>query len=314
MIGAVVIGRNEGARLVQCLAALKDTSPVVYVDSGSTDQSVDVARKAGADVVALDLSTPFTAARARNAGLARLAEIAPETEFVQVLDGDAELRNGWISAARAALENDASLAIVCGRRRERHPGASRWNRMIDAEWDTPPGDTTECGGDALLRRAAITEIGGYDPTLIAGEEPEMCHRLRSAGWRIQRLDVEMTWHDAGLTQFRQWWRRSRRAGYSYGALFRRHGGDGLRKAETLRALFWGATVPLAAAVGAVVITPWAMLLLMIWPAQVIRLAQRNHEWDSAFFLTLGKIPEALGVLSERLDHLTGRHRALIEYK
>ena len=313
-IDAVVIGRNEGERLTRCLASLEGLQPVIYVDSGSTDGSQEIASKAGADVVSLDLSIPFTAARARNAGLARLAEIASDTDFVQVLDGDTELREGWIDAASAAITEDLRLAIVCGRRRERHPEASRWNTLIDAEWDTPVGDAMECGGDALLRRAAIDEVGGYDPDLIAGEEPELCFRLRAAGWRIRRIEAEMTWHDAALTRFGQWWRRAERAGFSYAALARRHGSQGLRVAEKRRALIWGFALPLVSLLGAILVSSSALLLLLAWPLQVVRMQRRGLSWTEAVFLTLGKIPEAKGVLSEAFGHLSGRRRGLIEYK
>ena len=85
-VAAVVIGRNEGARLVASLASLGGVGRVVYVDSGSTDNSLQAARVHGAQVVALDMSRPFTAARARNAGTAALDDPAPA--FVQFLDGD----------------------------------------------------------------------------------------------------------------------------------------------------------------------------------------------------------------------------------
>ena len=140
-VAAIAIGRNEGARLLRCLASLQgQADPIVYVDSGSTDGSLAAATEAGALVVDLDMSRPFTAARARNAGLARLAEVDPDGAFVQVLDGDCELQPGWIDAARAVLEEDTGLAIVCGRRRERFPEASVFNRLVDQEWDTPVGE------------------------------------------------------------------------------------------------------------------------------------------------------------------------------
>lgn len=71
-VAAVAIGRNEGARLVACLESMVGrVDPIIYVDSGSTDNSVAEARARGAEVVELDMSIPFTAARARNAGAAR---------------------------------------------------------------------------------------------------------------------------------------------------------------------------------------------------------------------------------------------------
>ena len=161
----------------------------------------------------IDLSKPFTAARARNEGFARLREIDPNIHFVQFVDGDCEITvEGWIGKAKAELEAHSKTAVVCGRRRERFPLATIYNRLCDMEWNTPIGQAKACGGDAMIRVPAFVEVGGYDPTVIAGEEPEMCVRLRAAGWTVQRIDAEMTLHDAAMTRFSQWWKRSVRSG------------------------------------------------------------------------------------------------------
>jgi hypothetical protein len=313
-LGAVAIGRNEGARLERCLASLATvTDRIVYVDSGSTDRSVEAARRAGAEVVELDPSHPFTAARARNAGLERLARgIAPE--FVQVIDGDCELQPGWIETARTFLETHPDVAVVCGRRRERYPDATFWNRLIDREWDTPVGEAKSCGGDSLIRYAAVEAVGGYDPRLIAGEEPELCVRLRAAGWRVWRLDAEMTLHDAAMTRLSQWWTRNRRAGHAAAEGMALHGAPPERHgvARTRRALFWGAVVPALAILGTVV-TPWALLLVLAYPLEVLRLGRREG-WARALFLTLGKVPEAQGAIGYGWRRMTGGRGRLIEYK
>lgn len=315
-VGAVAIGRNEGPRLVRCLVSLAGrATPVVYVDSGSTDGSVATAEAAGALVVQLDRDRPFTAARARNAGAMRLFEAAPETAFIQFVDGDCALREGWIETAAAFLEAHPDIAVACGRRRERDPGASLWNRLIDREWDTPPGEAQACGGDAVIRAAAFRAVGGYDGRLIAGEEPELCVRLRLAGWRIWRLDAEMTWHDAGMTRVSQWWRRARRAGHAYAEGAALHGSGPLRHnvGSVRRSLFWGAALPLGALLGSVV-TPWALALLTAYPAQAVRLARRESDSTAALFLVLAKFAEAIGIGEYWLGRLRGRGRTLIEYK
>lgn len=313
-VGAVIIGRNEGARLVACLASFPDwVRPLVYVDSGSTDGSVAAARAAGAEVVALDMSQPFTAARARNEGFARLRALgAPE--FVQFVDGDCRMQPGWLEAAEAFLAARPSVAVVCGRRREIHPEASVWNRLCDAEWDTPLGQAKACGGDALMRVAAVAKVGGYDPGLIAGEEPELCVRLRQAGWEVWRIDQEMTLHDAAMTRIGQWWKRTRRSGHAFAEGAAMHGAPPERHwvAETRRAVLWGAVLPLVTLLG-LVVTPWAGLLLLAYPLQILRLSRRLG-WERAAFLVLGKIPEAQGVLEYHLNRLRRRRAGLIEYK
>lgn len=318
-IAAVAIGRNEGARLEACLKSLlaQGAAPVVYVDSGSSDGSLDMARGLGVDVVELDLSVPFTAARARNAGWAQVRKIAPDSRFVQFIDGDCELADGWLSAAVTAIEGAEDLAVVCGRRRERFPQATLWNRMIDREWDTPIGEAKACGGDALMRLAALESVSGYREELIAGEEPEMCFRMRGQGWRIARIDAEMCLHDAAMTKASQWWQRARRAGYAYAAGADLHGRspERYKVAETRRALIWGAGLPLAGLLGMIVLGAYALLLPPgAWLAQSLRLAGRGEGWPRAFFLTLGKLPEAQGVLEYQFGKRLGKKRGLIEYK
>jgi GT2 family glycosyltransferase len=319
-IAVVVIGRNEGDRLLGCLASVPSlVTRVIYVDSGSTDGSVAAAQAAGADIVQLDTAVPFTAARARNAGFAALAD-GTRVDLVQFVDGDCEIQPGWIAAARDFLVQIPQAAVVCGRRRERHPDASVYNRLCDTEWDTPVGNTLACGGDAMMRATVLDDVCGFDPTLIAGEEPELCLRIRKAGWQVWRIDHEMTLHDAAMTRFGQWWKRARRSGHAsaegavmHGRTPERHG-----VATTRRALTWGIALPLVALLGAL-ITPWALLLLLAYPAQVVRLARcggmtRRQSWEDAFFLTLGKFPEALGALEYGWRRITAQKMTLIEYK
>lgn len=315
--GAVLIGRNEGERLKRCLASLGNQfDAVVYVDSGSTDGSSKAAKAVGADVVTLDLTKPFTAARARNEGAERLIEIAPHIDAIQFLDGDCELRDGWLQAALGALAGTPELAIVCGRRRERFADATMWNRMVDREWDTPVGPAQACGGDALIRRSAFEDVCGYDSTLIAGEEPEMCFRMRQKGWRIERLDTEMTWHDAALTHWRQWWQRTRRAGYAFAEGAARHGRspERFRVAQTRRSLIWGAILPVVILLTLVIFGAWALLLLLLYPAQMLRLTLKGMPPESAIFMTLGKFAEAQGALGYWRNALSGKRSRLIEYK
>ena len=312
-VDAVVIGRNEGARLIACLTSLNgQVRRIVYVDSGSTDGSVAEARRLGAEVVALDLSRPFTAARARNAGLARLDGDAPQ--FVQLVDGDCTLDAGWIATALAAFADHPQAVVICGRRRERFPSASVYNRLADREWDTPVGRTAACGGEALMRYAAVMAVGGFREALIAGEEPELCLRLARAGGEIWRIAAEMTLHDAAMQRFSQWWQRTRRAGHAFaeGSALHADGPEGHWRVETKRALFWGAVLPMGI-VGAALIWPPALALALVYPAQMARLARKNGVvW--ALFNVLAKFAEAQGVLGFMLGRMTGRKRGLIEYK
>jgi GT2 family glycosyltransferase len=321
-IGVVVIGRNEGLRLERCLASLAGRADkVVYVDSGSTDGSVQRASALGVEVLTLDMTIPFTAARARNEGFACLQKALPAVRHVQFVDGDCEVHAGWLVTAQAFLDAHPQVAVVCGRRRERFPQHSVYNWLCDLEWDTPLGETKACGGDALMRVDAFVAVAGYRSALIAGEEPELCVRLRAAGWKVWRLAAEMTLHDAAMTRFGQWWRRSVRAGYAYAEGASLHGAPPERHwlRESRRAWVWGLGIPLLVALASIWMGLWALVLLLVYPLQMLRLARRGgrsarENAVQAVFLVLGKFPEMLGQMRFVLNRFTAGNPALIEYK
>jgi GT2 family glycosyltransferase len=326
-IGVVAIGRNEGERLRRCLESLRGrVDQIVYVDSGSTDGSVDMARGLGVHVVELDRSIPFTAARARNEGFARLMQVAPELEFVQFVDGDCEVVEGWIECAAQFLVHQPKAAVACGRRRERDRFATVYNRLCDIEWNTPIGEAKSCGGDAMMRVDAFKQVNGYDEKLIAGEEPEMCVRLRRKDWKIVRLDAEMTLHDAAMTQFRQWWKRMVRAGHAYAEGAFLHGSSPQRHfvRESRSIWFWGLAVPLIAAALAIPTRGLSLLalILLVYPLLGLKVwawARRNGlgREDAILYsasCTLGKFPEAVGQLKFVSARLFGGRSELIEYK
>jgi len=320
-IGVVVIGRNEGERLRKCLESVVGSSDsVVYVDSGSTDDSIAISRQIGAHVIKLDLATPFTAARARNEGFQKLQNLNPDLVYVQFVDGDCEVVGSWLRTAYAYLCENSDVAVVCGRRRERYPNASVYNMLCDIEWNTAIGDTKACGGDALIRAAAFKQVTGFNPGLIAGEEPELCLRLRQEGWRIKRMDEEMTLHDANMTRFSQWWQRNVRSGYAFALGEYLHG----KKAEqhwvneARRGRLWGGYIPLTILISTI-INPLCFVFISIYLFQVFRIAIKsrhriNNNWKYSFFVTLGKFPEAQGQLRFYFDRLFGLRSNIIEYK
>lgn len=321
-IGVVVIGRNEGSRLERCLASLAGAADqVVYVDSGSTDGSVQMAQAWGIEVLALDMTQPFTAARARNEGFACLHRLMPSVRYVQFVDGDCEVVAGWLPAAQAFLDQHPEVAVVCGRRRERYPTRSIYNQLCDLEWDTPVGQAKACGGDALMRADAFVQVNGYRADLIAGEEPELCVRLRAQGWKVWRLDAEMTLHDAAMTRFSQWWRRSLRGGYAFAEGAFLHGAAPERHwlRESRRAWVWGLGIPLATLLACTLFGWGGLLLLLVYPLQVLRLMRRGRgslqqNGLQAGFLVLGKFPEMCGQVKFLLKRFGVGKSVLIEYK
>lgn len=323
-VGVVVIGRNEGARLEGSLrAALAETMCVVYVDSGSSDGSADRARALGVPVLELDGAIPFTAARARNAGAAFWSSPQSEVEFIQFVDGDCELVPGFLAKAAATFEGDPRVAVVCGRRRERFPNASIYNRLSDIELDAPVGEAKSCGGDALVRLSAFCAVGGFNPNWIAGEEPEFCLRLRRAGWKIWRIDAEMTRHDARVARFPQWWQRSVRTGHAYAQGAWSYGRDREHHwaRESLSIWFWGAALWSSALAFAKPSRGQSLALLAGYPALLARIFARargrglNREDAAlyALFCLLGKLPQLEGQILFIRNRMKNQRSRLIEY-
>jgi GT2 family glycosyltransferase len=324
-LGIVAIGRNEGERLRRCLTSLSGYRlPVVYVDSGSIDGSVELARRMGTTVVDLDMSRPFTMARGRNAGFEVLEKIDPDIRFVQFIDGDCEIVAGWLETACAILASRPDVAAVSGHRRERFPERSIYNRLANIEWQSPAGEAKYCSGDVLIRADAFRQVDGYNAALIAGEDPELSVRLRKQGWRILRVDAEMTLHDMAMTRFSQWWRRCIRGGYVFaeGAAMHgkppeRHGVSHVRKI-----ILWGIVIPCMILALAWPTRGASLLLSLVYPLQIAWIARRQHKtgmglFDSCLYsmaIVVGRFANTLGAVRYWYSRLTGRCQGLIEYK
>lgn len=325
-LGVVAIGRNEGDRLKHCLSSAMDqTECVVYVDSGSIDESVSFAQSIGVEVVNLDTSIPFTAARARNEGIARLIERFPGVEYVHVLDGDCEFQDGWIQIAYEFICANEGAAVVCGRRRERHPEGSKYNLLCDLEWDTPIGRARSCGGDALFLLKAFNEAGGYNPSVIAGEEPELCVRIRSQGYTVHRLDHEMTLHDASMTRFSQYWKRAKRAGHAYAQGADMHGSPPERHCvkQTRSAIVWGLIMPILAigfawwTFGVSVLVYFTLMCAQGWrirSGHIRRGRSKPHANLLAVYILISKYAQVSGILLYWYRKLMNKQPTLIEYK
>jgi GT2 family glycosyltransferase len=324
-LGIVVIGRNEGARLRTCLQSVMGSSTsLVYVDSASSDGSVELAHSLGVNAVALDPALGLSAARARNLGLKHLIARDPELEFVQFVDGDCELLPTWLTHAREQMAADPRRVIVAGRLLERNVAGSLYNRLCSLEWQREAGEVTDCGGLFLGRVAALQAAGGFRGDVIAGEENELCLRLRRDGGVIIESPHEMAWHDSAMLRFGQWWQRAKRGGFAYAQVAQLHGKGPERHGarECRRILLWGGLLPTVSLALAWPTAGWSLLLLLAYPLQFLRVAAygKSRGWSSAdarlyaFFTLLDKLPSLQGLLLFHWRRLRGRAMSIIEHK
>jgi len=305
--GVVIIGRNEGERLVKSILSISiPPQQIVYVDSGSTDGSYTTAEKMGVHVVLLNCEKiPFSAGRARNAGFNKLLEIHPTIKYVQFIDGDCQLEKTWLDSATSFLENHSTAGIVCGRRKETFPHHSIYNRLCDFEWNGPHGEINSCGGDFMIRSQIFKETGGFNITVIAGEEPELCYRIKKTGKKIYRLDQGMTLHDAAIKQFSQWWKRTARSGHAYAQGLYLHRGEKpafcLRNSASI--WLWAVIFPTAVLLLTILLDYKMLALMSLYGILFIRTyryslsrTEGNHAHSSlyAFFTILGKWAQLQG--------------------
>jgi len=320
-IGAVVIGRNEGQRLVNCLTSMQgEVDLLIYVDSGSSDGSLQAAEALGAETVLLSADVPFTAARARNAGFEKIMARPDAPDFVQFVDGDCTLEAGYLTHAAEALAADARLGLVTGWRAEIYPEASIYNEMCHFEWHRPAGEIMACGGDMMVRARAFEEVGGFNPEVIAAEDDEFCTRLRKAGHKLMRLPIPMTHHDANMTRFSEWWSRAVRTGHGFEQVNDLHPDYFVR--ERRRMWVYGGVLPLLALIGAVLFWPLLALVFGLYAVSYVRTVRglvrdgliRDRARRHAFYLFLSKFPNIMGAATYRKRKRRGSAMEIIEYK
>lgn len=326
-VAAVVIGRNEGELLRLSLGSVSAAKlPAIYVDSGSTDGSVDIARELGVAIVELDAARPFSAARGRNEGVQEMLRRWPKTTHVMFLDGDCALEPGFPGAALATFNDTSDCAIVTGHLSERHPEASIYNRLCAIEWRSPPGrieNMNGLGGIMMAQVSALREVDGFNEQAIAGEEPDLGVRLGLAGYSIIKIDRPMATHDAQISRFGQWWTRAVRGGHALAHRYARHGRtrfqDGRRELRSV--LFWGFALPLLVIVLLWPTRGWSLLLLggyalLGWRVYRHYVRTGVSPADArlaARFIVVGKFAEFLGVVRYSLNRLRGRFH-IIEYR
>lgn len=320
-IAIVVIGRNEGERLLNCLKILSGFSyPFVYVDSGSRDDSINNAKLFTDYVINLSTELPFTAARARNEGFYYLKNKYPKLRYVQFIDGDCELSSDWLKTASEYLDRNSEVAIVFGHRKEKFPKASIYNSLCNLEWaNTGAGLSSACGGDFMCREAVFDNIGGFDLNFIAGEEPEMCFRIVQKGSLIHKLQQDMTLHDANITTLGSFLKRIERGGYAACLSFIKHGSK-FNLRVIVRILIWGFLIPVL-----LIFSNFRVWIFFLLVLQLLRLTLKHKQkYKNQYTLKLilahsgfligGKIFEFIGMLKCVADTAFSKQRKIIEYK
>jgi GT2 family glycosyltransferase len=317
--GIVVIGRNEGQRLSDSLIAAKYYGlPFVYVDSQSSDGSVEIAHNLNVDVVILDTSTLINASRGRNEGVAYLLERNPNLSYIHFIDGDTVFDPLWCKTALNILENNSEIAVVCGVLREKNRHHSLYAKLLGIEWRLMTQSNGKCGGNATIRLSALQLVNGYDETLIAGADPDLYRRLKEKNFYVKTTEIEMGEHDGGMTSFSQWWTRCKRSGYAFA--------DARSCSKSNRGvkntLLWGLALPISILISVFLLGPVGIIIISLYVVQIIRMViSKNIQClkitDKIYYavnVNLARIPQTIGVLSCYLERYAKIKKSVIHYK
>lgn len=183
-VTVVVIGRNEGGNLPRCFESIqKITRRIVFVDSNSSDRSVEIAQEYGIPViVALD-SNFYSAALGRMVGATKC-----ETSLIQFLDGDMELAPDWMPTAVRFMNDNLKAAVAHGFKREFKNENNLEEYTIKADQKNWRSDYLQ--GAYLIKREVYQASGGLDPRFPGEEERDLYVRIHDLGhevWYIHHL-------------------------------------------------------------------------------------------------------------------------------
>lgn len=253
LVSIVLIGLNVERFLPDCLGSVRDANwphdllERLYVDSGSTDRSLEiVSREPGWQVLTLGDPNP-SVAKGRNLGIS-----TANGKYVQLLDADMLLDEGWLMRATAILERDPRIAAAFGRTRERFPRRNLYHGLRDSIWSMHPlGFSDRLPGACLLRRDAVRTCGLHLTRLRGFEDVELSQRLRRSGYVLMGVPETMCLHDSNMSSFGQYWRSNVRGGQgNYDILRSTSGLDQLRFwRELRRSAIWPVVLALSILVG-----------------------------------------------------------------
>ncbi len=326
-VGIVVIGRNEGDRLRTSLASVNQFGyPVAYVDSGSTDDSVNVAKNYATLVHELDRSSPFSAARARNEGFDVITSTYPGLKYVQFVDGDCVVAPGWFEAGVNALSVDGGPSLVLGHRKELKPDFTIYNRLAAIEWNSPVGELTNFGcliGSFLVKVPVFKAMNGFKTNVIAGEDSELGVRMCLAGHKMHKIDYHMETHDANILKFSQWWNRAVRAGHAVGQRAHINGDTAVQDCvkERKSTIVWGIVMPIVAIIMLFIFPLVSLAILGLYGVMFVKVyryaKQQGMTHDDALIYTssivVGKVANGIGFLKFQMNAMKKQY-VLIEYK
>lgn len=226
-LAVVLITKNQAWNIERLIeSVLRSTagvasSEVWLVDSASTDCTVELAKQYPVNILRLRPDLPLTPAAGRYVGYSY-----SQSQYVLFLDGDMELYPDWLEGAFHTMEDDSTVGAVTGDVIDCPIPAAEFRGPLKRTGNGEAMEVDRCGGAAMYRHAALEQTGTFNPYLCSDEEPELCLRLRCAGYRIIQLRHAIVNHytEADNTLSGVMSRRRRRFYVGAGQVLRYHFG------------------------------------------------------------------------------------------
>ena len=181
MLSFVIPAFNEGPNIGRCVRSVQKFVPtnepyeIIVVDNGSSDDTVQQARGAGAVVLE---SAARTIGAVRNEGVR-----ASGGEIIVFLDGDCALTADWERGIAPVLAKVRQLPISAAGSHPIPPpneDVFLWRHWFVPLFQQPK--TSHIGTAHLMcRRDAFDRINGFDERLDTSEDFDLCMRLKAAG-------------------------------------------------------------------------------------------------------------------------------------
>lgn len=120
-----------------------------------------------------------------------------------------ELHEGWLERAFSFLHQEPDIAVLSGRIIDL-PKATKYYDCSEHDCQSSSmHDVLHGGGAALYRREILEQVGTFNPYLCSDEEPELCLRIRHAGYRVARTEHPIALHytdpiEDFVTLLRRW--------------------------------------------------------------------------------------------------------------
>jgi glycosyltransferase involved in cell wall biosynthesis len=209
-ISVVVPVKNDlsGARLLlSCLRKQSLPCEIVFVDNGSTDGTAEFLESQGVRVLR---HPELRVGALRNRGVA-----VTQGQYIAFADSDHEVDSNWLEEGVRVLDSEPSV-VACGS----HYLAPENGTWVQRAWAIHRLRGAECkdvdwlaSGNLFVRRDAFLGVGGFNETLVAAEDVDLCHRLRDSGGTIRHDPAIASIHHGEARTLRrfikkEWWRGS----------------------------------------------------------------------------------------------------------